>query len=267
MTTREILELYDKEQRRELQVIGVRREVIENVIRHVNLGKGEGFIAYANLTTKNVDKTIREQIAYFEKLAQPFEWKYYSHDQPEDLLERLRTQGFVIEEGEALLVLELSQLSAKLQHPINHDIRLIEEPKELEDVLTVETSVWKSDQSDIVAYLAKNLKTQPELLRVYVAYADNKPVSSAWMFFHEGSQFASLWGGSTLEDYRGRGLYTALVALRAQEAIQRGASFLTVDASPMSQPILANLGFQFLAYTYPCKWTLEKTTPHQNSAR
>jgi GNAT superfamily N-acetyltransferase len=257
MTTKEILELYDREQRRDLQIMDVRREVSENVIRHVNLGRGEGFIAYANLTNENVDATIREQIAYFEKLGQDFEWKYYSHDQPEDLLEHLRRHGFDIEDREALLVLDLNQLPEKLQHPNNHDIRLLKEPRELEDVLTVEASVWKNDQTDIIEYLARNMETQPEMLRVYVAYVDDKPVSSAWMFFHEGSQFASLWGGSTVKEYRGHGLYTALVALRAQEAIKRGASFLTVDASPMSQPILENLGFQFLAYTYPCKWKVK----------
>jgi GNAT superfamily N-acetyltransferase len=257
VTTKEILELYDREQRRDLQIMDVRREVSENVIRHVNLGRGEGFIAYANLTNENVDATIREQIAYFEKLGQDFEWKYYSHDRPEDLLEHFCAHSFDIEEREALLVLDLNQLPERLRHPISHDIRLLKEPKELEDVLKVETAVWKSDQSNIVAYLVKNMETQPEMLRVYIAYIDDKPVSCAWMFFHEGSHFASLWGGSTIKEYRGRGIYTTLITLRAQEAIRRGASFLTVDASPMSQPILENLGFQFLAYTYPCKWKVK----------
>jgi GNAT superfamily N-acetyltransferase len=267
MTTEEILELYDKEQRRELQVIGTRREVTETVVRHVNLEQSEGFIAYTNLNQENADIVIAEQIAYFEKLEQPFEWKYYSHDKPENLLEHLRKHGFTIEAREALLALDLKQLPKKLQHSITHDIRLLKKPRELEDVLKVETEVWNSDHSDIMTYLEKSMETQPEMLRVYVAYIDDKPVSCAWMFFHEGSGFASLWGGSTIKEYRGRGIYTALVALRAQEAIKRGAGFLTVDASPRSQPILESLGFQFLAYTYPCKWKVKsqsQTTPHQS---
>ncbi|MCA9986957.1 MAG: GNAT family N-acetyltransferase, partial [Anaerolineales bacterium] len=69
-----------------------------------------------------------------------------------------------------------------------------------------------------------------------------------------GSQFASLWGGSTIERYRRQGLYTALLAARAQEARGRGVRYLTVDASPMSRPILEKLGFQFIAYSFPCKW-------------
>ncbi len=259
MEKEKILEHYNQEQRRDLQSVDVRREVTENIVRHVNLEGGEGFIAYSSLTKENADAVIREQIAYFENLKQNFEWKYYAHDEPEDLLGHLRRHGFTIEEREALLVLELDSLPEKLQQPTPHDIRLLSQPEELKDVLTIETSVWKNDQADIIAYLAKNMATQPDMLRVYVAYVDNKPASAAWMFFHEGSQFASLWGGSTIEAYRGLGLYTALVAVRARESIKRGAKFLTVDASPMSQPILENIGFQFLTHTYPCKWIIKES--------
>lgn len=259
MKKEEILELYDQEQRRDLQTVEARREVTNTVVRHVSLSRGEGFIIYSSLTSEDADATLREQIAYFEKLKQNFEWKYYAHDEPEDLLERLRGHGFVIEEREALLVLELESLHEKLRQPISHDIRLLRKPEELEHVRIVETSVWGGDQTDIISYLTENMKTQPELLRVYVAYVDNKPASAAWMFLNESSQFASLWGGSTIKEYRSLGLYTALVAVRAQEAIKHGAKFLTVDASPMSQPILENLGFQFLTHTYPCKWTVKKS--------
>jgi hypothetical protein len=255
----EILEHYDREQRYNLQVTGMRREVTENVVRHVSLGDYEGSVIYSSLTSENTNAVIREQITYFEKLQQNFEWKYYAHDGPKDLLERLRTQGFAIKDREALLVLELESLPATLQQQITHDIRLLSRAEELQHVLAVETSVWESDQTDIIKYLTKNMQTQPNHLRVYAAYVDNEPASAAWMFFHDSSQFASLWGGSTIKEYRGLGIYSELVAVRAREAIKRGAKFLTVDASPMSQPILGKLGFQFLTYTYPCKWTVKES--------
>jgi GNAT superfamily N-acetyltransferase len=68
-----------------------------------------------------------------------------------------------------------------------------------------------------------------------------------------------LWSLSTLAAYRGQGLYTALLAARAQESIQRGIRFLTVDASPMSRPILEKLGFQWLSTFYPRKWQPQKS--------
>jgi predicted GNAT family acetyltransferase len=87
---------------------------------------------------------------------------------------------------------------------------------------------------------------------VFVAYEDDKPVSSARITYDPNSQFAGLWGGATLDSHRGKGYYKTLVAARLQEAMQRGVRFLYIDASPMSRPILERRGFIFLDYSRPC---------------
>ena len=89
------------------------------------------------------------------------------------------------------------------------------------------------------------------------AYLDGQPASAGWTYFPQHSQFASLWGGSTIREHRNQGLYTALLAVRLQEAVSRQVSYLTVDASPMSQPILEKFGFERIAYSYPCKWKVK----------
>ena len=91
-------------------------------------------------------------------------------------------------------------------------------------------------------------------MSVYVAYVDGVPASAAWIDFHENNAFAGLWGGSTLPQYRQRGLYTALVSVRAQEAIARGVRYLTSDASPMSRAVLEKYGFRLLAYAWECNY-------------
>ena len=77
------------------------------------------------------------------------------------------------------------------------------------------------------AGLAYELEHAPDHLSVYVAYADNVPVACGWIRFPEASPFASLWGGSTVPELRNRGLYTALLAVRVQEARARGWRYLT----------------------------------------
>ncbi len=59
----------------------------------------------------------------------------------------------------------------------------------------------------------------------------------------EGRVFASMWGGSTVPEQRGLGMYRALVARRADEARRRGFRFLTTDARETSRPILERVGF------------------------
>jgi GNAT superfamily N-acetyltransferase len=73
--------------------------------------------------------------------------------------------------------------------------------------------------------------------------------------FVQGTDFATLWGGSTLPDWRGRGIYRAIVAYRANLAAQRGFRYLQVDASADSRPILERLGFITVTTTTPFVWT------------
>jgi GNAT superfamily N-acetyltransferase len=69
--------------------------------------------------------------------------------------------------------------------------------------------------------------------------------------FPEDSDFASLWGGGTVPDWRGRGVFRSLVAYRARLARERGYRYVQVDASDGSRPILQRLGFAKLAETTP----------------
>jgi GNAT superfamily N-acetyltransferase len=69
--------------------------------------------------------------------------------------------------------------------------------------------------------------------------------------FSPGTDFAGLWGGGTLPDWRGRGVFGSLVAYRAALASARGFRYLQVDALPASRPILQRLGFVQVATTTP----------------
>ncbi|MBO0514362.1 GNAT family N-acetyltransferase, partial [Streptomyces beijiangensis] len=60
-----------------------------------------------------------------------------------------------------------------------------------------------------------------------------------------------LWGGGTAPEWRGKGIYRALVAYRAAIAAERGYRYLQVDATDDSRPILERLGFTRLSTTTP----------------
>ncbi len=55
---------------------------------------------------------------------------------------------------------------------------------------------------------------------------------------------AILCGGATHPDFRGQGVYRALLAARYEEACRLGVPRLLTQAGHMSQPILRRLGFQ-----------------------
>lgn len=83
----------------------------------------------------------------------------------------------------------------------------------------------------------------PSALTIVVAEAGDDVVCAAWVRFARDTEFATLWGGGTLPEWRWRGIYRAIVAYRANLAAQRGYRYLQVDASDNSRPILERLGF------------------------
>src|SRR5262249_61180772 len=69
----------------------------------------------------------------------------------------------------------------------------------------------------------------PDKAVAVVATADGQPVSGGRVDFEDGVEFAGLFGGVTLPEYRGRGLYRATVARRAELARERGYRWLYSD--------------------------------------
>lgn len=251
MNTKEILAHYDQDERQNAAVPGMRTEVDGPVVRLMTESEEEGmdFVIYSALDEENADREIARQVDTFSQSGRAFEWKTFEHDRPGNLMERLSTFGFEAGEAEALCVLELAEAPPRLLAPQTADVRRLTDPADLETVRRLLAAVWDDEFAWFVPRMESYM--EGDYAAIYTAYVAGEPASAAWSFFPPGSRFASLYGGSTLPRYRGRGLYTALVAARVQEAIRRGYQFLTIDAGDMSQPIVERQGFRLMTNTTP----------------
>ena len=252
MDPKQILALYDQD-RKNVSLYGMQREETFHLVRHI-APDGEGMILYSSLNSSNVEAVIQQEIAHFESRGHDFSWVVFRHDRPADLKERLLAHGFISEAPEEIMVLEIDDNSPLLEKPDGCDVRRISDIDKIDDVLTIRQQVWQGDYSAMAQALSKRLTEAPESLALFVAYVDGKPASTAQISFYQNGNFAGLVKAATLPAYRGRGLYTALVAARVQEARRRGFRFVDADASPMSRPILKKLGFLSLTESHSCEW-------------
>lgn len=258
----EVLALYDQQERIESDVPNMRREALPNLVRHVDERGRQGMVIWSRFDEAAIGAAIEEQIAYYEGIGQDFEWKVYGHDTPPDLKERLAARGFAIEDEEALLILDLENAPPALLAPPAHAITRVTDADGVAQMMAQQGQVWGEDFRWLGERLTTDLQERPDTVSAYLVSIDGQVVSSAWIYFNHKSAFAGLWGGSTLPLYRGRGVYTALLAARVQEARARGVRYLTIDASPMSRPIVEKHGFVFMTMTYPAKWRVSRqTTP------
>jgi GNAT superfamily N-acetyltransferase len=256
-----LLDLYDTEVRGSLAAPapGYRAERDGPVVRLVGQSPdtNDNAVVLARLTEADADREIARQIDFFGALGHAFEWKHFSHDQPASLPDKLRTAGFEAQESETLVVLDASHDFADADIEYGIRIEELKEPATLEAIGVVNTAVYGNPRHSewLVASIAKEKQSAPDAIRIYAAVAGELPVSVGWVRHRPGETFGSLWGGSTLPEWRGKGIYSALVALRARAAHQQGCRWLTVDCSPMSLPILERRGFQRLSTTTPYVWS------------
>lgn len=200
-----------------------------------------------------IDGYIARAKDLFASRGEAFEWKLYSNDHPK-LAERLRAAGFEPEDDEAVMVGLVADTLDAGTAPDGVEIRSTTDRIDLDRIAAMESEVWGEDWSWLAGDLADRIEADPDNIVLLVAEADGHVVSAAWLVVMAGTRFGGLWGGSTLEAWRGRGIYRALVAERARIAQQRGLQYLQVDASDDSRPILERLGMQRVATTRPWIW-------------
>jgi GNAT superfamily N-acetyltransferase len=219
-----------------------------------------GFISYRDLgglDGSGLDELIARQVRVFTERGERFEWKLHGHDQPPDLPDRLQTAGFVPEDEEAVVIARVDGIASRPLLPEGVSLREVTDRDDLDRIAAFERDAWEDadDQSWIADMLEAERTTDPNGINIVVAEAAGAIVCAGWVRFVTGTDFATLWGGATLPAWRGRGIYRATVAYRANLAAERGVRFLEVDASSDSRPILERLGFSAVTTTTPYVWS------------
>ncbi|MER5198455.1 GNAT family N-acetyltransferase [Streptomyces sp. NPDC002755] len=248
-----VLALYDRDMREGArpESSDARVERTGGVVRHVGGEGGWSGVLWSDLDSVDADAVIAQQVAYFTGLGHEFEWKLHGHDRPADLGLRLVSAGFTADPEETLMVGETCDQLVDAEPPEGVRIVPVADRAGVELMVEANEKAFGHDGSWLRDLLLARLAVDPDAIVALLAMAGDVPVSSARMELIPGARFAGLWGGGTVEGWRGRGVYRALIAHRARIAAERGYRYLQVDASDQSRPILERLGFAPLTTTTP----------------
>ncbi|GHO99186.1 hypothetical protein KSF_092340 [Reticulibacter mediterranei] len=221
-----------------LQVQGVTAQISSLPNKMLNL------VGLATFTEANVDEGIQRVIATYRKEEKPFTWFVGPTSQPTSLREHLTATGLTYR----------GSIKGMVLRDIHHTI------KSNPDVEVRESSI--ADYNRHIAVIAGAFGLTVEVTNIfnrkyealgnkaklYLAYVPGReePVAfSASVFEDHG--IVVLLGAATLEAYRGRGIYTSMVAKRLDDALAKGATTAIIHSDPKtSAPICAKLGFEHI---------------------
>lgn len=258
-----LLSAYDAQLRGAAEMAGASRwEGHGPVVRGV-FGDG-GFVSVVGpdlLRVEELDGVVADSVAWFRDTTEvtTFEWKTRAHDRPVELLDVLVAHGFVAEEPETVMVGRAELLAGPVHLPDGVVVRRAGDGGDLHDDVRRASEcagvVFGGGSGRDWRVQAGRMAREPHLVGLWLAEADGDVVASGRLEVVAGTQFAGLWGGGTLAEWRGRGIYRALVAVRARAALELGVAYLQSDCSAMSRPILERSGLEPVTTTTPYLWT------------
>jgi hypothetical protein len=262
---------YDEHMREQAEVAGADHwHRAGPVLRAVFDDDAFGFVSYRSLAGVDapdqaglLDALICDTVAYFagQTAVPTFEWKTRGHDRPSDLGVRLQAHGLVPRPVETVMVGEAAALAVDVPLPRGVRLRRLD-GHDIDDVRrasAMQNEVFDSPGHGDPERLAAALREQPTI-ELWVAEAVDAGgtatvVTAGRLVVTPGTGFASIWGGATRTQWRGRGIYRALTAARARSALALGATWVHSDCTDDSRPILERSGLVAVTTTTPYVWT------------
>jgi len=229
-------------------------------LRLVTFAGGRGFITYRDLggsDAAGIRSLVAGAVAHFSALPEVdrVEWKTRGHDAAPGLHEALVDNGFVPDDLETIMIGEASALAVDVPLPGGVTLRRMTSEADVRALSAMQDVAFGDPVSDDMADALLRRLALGDGMELWAAESGGQIVCAGRLEPVRDSEFAGIWGGATLPEWRGRGVYRALTAARARSAIALGKTLIHSDSTDFSRPILERAGLHPVSTTTPCRRT------------
>ena len=199
-------------------------------------------VGVSTLTQENADSVIAQVQEFFAKRSHVVGWWLNPSSTPVDLVSKLEAAGFkkVIEQAGLVLTDMQRDMRCNPLVTVRKATRA-----DRDTLIRLYTTAYPMPEK--LADIYCDLLWRIESGNHYLAFLDGvkEPVSVSSMFAAPNSTIAVMQGAATLSEYRGHGIYTAMMAKRLADARAMGKDTAVLQGDrKTSAPICVNLGFK-----------------------
>jgi hypothetical protein len=255
-----LLQAYDEQLRTDAETPSALAVVRHGPLRLVTFAGGRGFVTYRDLggaDARAIARLVPEVVTHYR--ADPgierVEWKTRGHDHAPGLHDALVANGFVPEPAESIMIGETASLVSEVPLPAGVTLRRVTAEADVRAMAAMQDEAFGEPVSPRAPDALLRRLALGDGMELWVAEADGRVVSAGRLESVAGTDFAGIWGGATLEGWRGRGIYRALTAARARSALARGKTLVHSDSTEYSRPILERSGLVKVSTTTPYVWS------------
>ncbi|MFE4194833.1 GNAT family N-acetyltransferase [Paenarthrobacter sp. NPDC056912] len=254
-----LLTAYDEQLRTDAETPSALKVTEHGPLRLVTFLHGRGFVTYKDLggaDAETVRRLVTEAIDYFQADAgiTRVEWKTRGHDHAPGLHQALLDNGFTPDPPESIMIGDAEALSVDVPLPDGVRLRRVVDEPDVRAMSAMQDEVFGEPVSDEMADALLRRLSLDDGMELWVAEADGLIISAGRLEPVPGTDFAGIWGGATRDEWRGRGIYRALTARRAESALAKGKTLIQSDSTEFSRPILERSGLIKVSTTTPYRW-------------
>lgn len=259
MDTSTLLAAYDQQLRTDAETPSAVSVERLGPLRLVTFAGGRGFVTYQDLAGADaaaIARWVADTLAFYRADPQivRVEWKTRGHDQAPGLHGALLENGFEADETESVMIGAASALDVDVDLPPGVSLRRVTDEADIRAMSVMQDEVFGSPASDGNAEAILRRMARDDGMELWVAEHQGEIVSAGRLEPVPDTDFAGIWGGATRENWRGRGIYRALTAVRARAALSLGKTLIHSDSTEYSRPILERYGLVRVSTTTPYRW-------------
>jgi hypothetical protein len=257
--------VYDQQLRAEAETSGAIALTRIGPLFLVTLVGGRGFVTYRDLEYADADadadaekipRLVGQALDHYRQDPEItwVEWKTRGHDPAPGLHQALLDHGFEPDEPESIMIGHAWMLDVHVPLPAGVELRRVTEQEDVLAMTSMQDVVFGSTRSeDMTKELLRRLAIG-DGMELWVAEAEGQMVCAGRLDPVPGTDFAGIWGGATLKDWRRQGIYRAITAARARSAVTAGKTLIYSESTEYSRPILERSGFLKVSTTTPYNW-------------
>jgi hypothetical protein len=253
------LSAYDEQLRTDAETPSALAVACLGPVRLVTFAGGRGFVTYKDLAgadARTIENLVADAVAHYrpDSSIARIEWKTRGHDRAPGLHEALLNNAFTPDEPESIMIGEARTLAVNVPTPTGVQLRRVTTDGDVRAMCSMQAAVFGDSSSDEAADALLRRLTFDDGMELWVAESQGQIISAGRLEPVRGSQFAGIWGGATIPEWRGLGIYRALTAARARSALRAGKTLIHSDSTEYSRPILERSGLVRVSTTTPYRW-------------
>lgn len=216
-------------------------QIITPSVRHFRFNR----VFFSNIDhPSEINQKIKKTVEEFHRYNLPFRWEVGPNCQSSDLGHELISAGFQFTSEAIGMVAKPSQIHLETNPEIS--VEIVKNEAQVEKWVKTFLSGWAlpSDiyeaEKDIVS---RNIRAHTENSFYFLAYFQGKPAGAAEVhLFHQVGYFQS---GCVTEEFRGRGVYKALMKSRIDFLRKSNLPIAVIQGiKDSTAPICRKLGFE-----------------------